>query len=59
MKDFPVNYVELEDGILDAVAAADRVVPYSNFNFKVVVDNQPSAFDGKLLTAEDLHREQA
>ena len=57
--EFPVNYVELEDGILDAVGGgAERIQPYSNFNFRVVMDDQPSVFDGKFLSAEDLHGEQ-
>ena len=58
MLDFPINYVELEDGILDSVHAAARDVPYSNFNFRVVMDNGPVAFDGKMLTQADLKSEQ-
>ena len=58
MLDFPINYVELEDGILDSVEAAGRDVPYSNFNFRVVIDNDPAMFDGKLLTQADLTTEQ-
>ena len=58
MLDFPINYVELEDGILDSVDAAGRDVPYSNFNFRVIDQTGSAAFDGKLLTAADLKTEQ-
>ena len=58
MKDFPVNYVELEDGIFDVVRAGKRTLPYSNFNFQVVTESPRVEFDGRLLTETDLLQEQ-